>query len=349
MKSKNKKVLLGLSGGVDSTAAALLLREQGFDVTGYYFDTGCSKSGRMEAEKTAAQLKIPFIYEDVAELFRKKVIEDFCLQYSLGRTPNPCVVCNPNVKFGRLINMADQLDIAYIATGHYARIYYHEKEGRYYVRKGANQKKDQSYMLYRLEQSILERLLFPLGEFLDKEEVREIARLEKLSNAEKKDSQEICFVENDDYASYIANCGVHGKPGNFVDLNGNVLGVHKGIIHYTVGQRKGLGIALGRPVFVVAIDAEKNQVVLGEKEDLFCTDIASTDNFFTAFAPCHYDGAAVTAKIRYSAPASQAILHISDRQDLVTAVFDQAQRAATPGQSIVFYQDDLVIGGGFIA
>ena len=348
-KNKNKKVLLGLSGGVDSAAAAALLKENGFEVTGYYFDTGYgSTDGRKDAEKNAEQLKIPLVYENVSELFYHTVIRDFCMQYSLGKTPNPCVICNPGVKFRRLFDMANQMGIESIATGHYARIFYDEKDHRYYVQKGVNQKKDQSYMLYRLPQSILERLLFPLGEIADKEKVREIVREEKLLNAEKKDSQEICFTENQDYAAFIETCGVHKEPGDFVDRNGNILGRHKGITHYTVGQRKGLGIALGKPAFVVEINAEKNQVVLGENEDLFRYQITSVDNFFTAFAPCHYDRASVKAKIRYSTIETEAILHVSDQEDFVTAEFSQPQRAATPGQSIVFYQNDLVIGGGFI-
>ena len=349
MSRKNHKVLLGLSGGVDSAAAALLLKEQGFSVTGYYFDTGCGKEdGRADAERAAKQLEIPFVYEDVSLLFQETVIRNFCQEYSVGRTPNPCIICNPAVKFRKLLDMANRLEISYIATGHYARIFYDKKEELYYIRKGANEKKDQSYMLYRLEQPVLERLLFPLGEIQDKEEVRKIARSEGLSNAEKKDSQEICFIPDNDYVSYIEKQGIQGKTGDFIDRAGNVLGQHRGIFHYTIGQRKGLGIALGKPAFVTRIDPETNQVILGDNEELFSRHVVSSDNFFGAHSMAYYDGASVKAKIRYSARESEAILKANHQQNLLTAQFCQPQRAATAGQSIVFYQEDMVIGGGFI-
>lgn len=349
MELSKNKVLLGLSGGVDSTTAALLLQEKGFSVIGYYFDTeGNNVQGRTEAKHVADQLNIPLIEEDVSQLFCEKVIDNFCNEYVNGRTPNPCIVCNPNVKFYKLIETADRLGAYYIATGHYARIFHDVKTDLYYIQRGENSKKDQSYMLYRLDQKVLRRLIFPLGSVLDKEDTRNLARSKNLLNAEKKDSQEICFVPGDDYAAYIQSKGYISSPGNFVDRDGAVLGKHKGVIHYTMGQRKGLGIALGKPAFVTKIDVEKNQIVLGDNAELFQSEVVSLDNFFTAEHWSRYDGKKVKAKVRYSAQPAEAVLQIADQGERVITHFTEPQRAATPGQSIVFYEEDKVIGGGFI-
>jgi len=355
VKSKNK-VLLGLSGGVDSTAAALLLKEKGYDVTGYYFDiTGCNETGLSEAQTVADQVGIPLLTEDVKDLFEAEVVENFCSEYMAGRTPNPCIVCNPAVKFRRLLDKADEIGAYYIATGHYARIDAETApdcgEGRqekYYVKQAANIRKDQSYMLYRLGQEFLSRVIFPLGDFEDKEQIRDIARAVNLSNAEKKDSQEICFVPDDDYAGFLSERGCKSEPGSYVDASGNVLGRHKGIVHYTIGQRKGLGIALGKPAFVTHIDPAKNEVVLGSNEDLFSAAVYSAGNVFADGSdPAKYDGRKVQAKVRYSARPADAVLKVME-DDSVETVFNEPQRAATPGQSIVWYEGDRVIGGGFI-
>ncbi len=343
------KVLLGLSGGVDSTTAALLLKEKGFEVIGYYFDiTGCNAEGKAEAQAVADQVGITLLTEDVKSLFEEVVIENFCSEYMAGRTPNPCIVCNPGVKFRRLLDKADEIGAYYIATGHYARISCDELQEKYYVKQAANIRKDQSYMLYRLGQEFLSRLIFPLGDFEDKEQIRDIARSVNLSNAEKKDSQEICFVPDDDYVGYMAERGCTAKPGKYVDADGRVLGEHKGIIHYTIGQRKGLGIALGKPAFVTHIDADKNQVVLGSNEDLFGCSVYSRGNVFSDGAEmADFDGMEVTAKVRYSAKPAHARLYVLPDGRVLTE-FTEAQRAATPGQSVVWYDGDHVIGGGFI-
>ena len=392
---KKNKVVLGLSGGVDSTAAALILKEKGYEVTGLYFDVfgGSAKSeeGRAKAETAAEQLGIKFIYRDLSDEFREKVIGNFCSEYSCGRTPNPCIVCNPGVKFRVLLETADREGAQYIATGHYAGTYHDEATDTWFIRRAANEAKDQSYMLYRLGQEVVSRLLLPLNDVDDKEKIRDIARKNDMKNAEAKDSQEICFIEADDnYKDFLKRRGYETPEGDFVDAQGNVLGRHKGILNYTIGQRKGLGIALGKPAFVTAIDGVKDQVVLGDNADLFKTEVCSSGNVMfgvrtdaaseagssaaaeTAGSACTAeDGGTVDgcgggqvwqmipgelkawladgikAKIRYAAkPAEVSVTLLDDGR--IMASFSEPQRAPTPGQSIVFYKGDLVIGGGFI-
>ena len=269
--SKNK-IVLGLSGGVDSTTAALLLKEQGFEVIGFYFDVlGDNFAGERAAWKLAEKMGIPLHTMDVSCEFAEKVIDNFCSEYSLGRTPNPCVICNPAIKFKKLLEIADREGAYYIATGHYVGIMKDEATGIYYIRKGASEKKDQSYMLYRLGQDVLSRLLLPLGGIVCKEDTRRIARSYELPNAEASDSQEICFIDEsvESYERFLFHRNAVGKKGNFIDQHGNVLGEHRGISCYTVGQRKGLGIALGKPAFVTKIDAESGDITLGDNDSLF--------------------------------------------------------------------------------
>ena len=399
---KKNKVVLGLSGGVDSTAAALILKEKGYEVTGLYFDVfgGSAKSeeGRAKAETAAEQLGIKFIYRDLSDEFREKVIGNFCSEYSCGRTPNPCIVCNPGVKFRVLLETADREGAQYIATGHYAGTYHDEATDTWFIRRAANEAKDQSYMLYRLGQEVVSRLLLPLNDVDDKEKIRDIARKNDMKNAEAKDSQEICFIEADDnYKDFLKRRGYETPEGDFVDAQGNVLGRHKGILNYTIGQRKGLGIALGKPAFVTAIDGVKDQVVLGDNADLFKTEVCSSGNVMfgvrTDVAPMEgslekgspdvtkaetsggvctaeaggsvagngggqvcqtipvelkaWLGDGIRAKIRYAAKPAEASVTLLD-DGRIMASFSEPQRAPTPGQSIVFYKGDLVIGGGFI-
>lgn len=352
--SKNK-VVLGLSGGVDSTAAALLLKEQGFEVIGFYFDVlGNNQAGRAAAQSLAEKLEISFRMMDVSKAFEETVIGNFCSEYACGRTPNPCVICNPLIKFKKLLETADAEGAYYIATGHYVSIVQEPATGLFYIQKGASEKKDQSYMLYRLGQHVLSRLILPLSGMEDKAAVREIARSSGMPNAEQADSQEICFIDEkkEDYTAFLHRHGVRCLKGTFVDADGTVLGTHQGISHYTVGQRKGLGIALGKPAFVTRIDGENNQVVLGDNQDLFSPEVVSVDHFFTetdgAVAPETIFGRpGITAKIRYAAKPAPAILHRGKNGQVLT-VFTEPQRAASPGQSIVFYEGDRVIGGGVI-
>lgn len=350
MLSKNK-VVLGLSGGVDSSTAALLLREQGLEVIGYYFDVlGNNKEGAAAAQDLADKMGIRLITEDVSEDFDRIVIENFCHEYSHGRTPNPCVVCNPNIKFKKLLEVADREGAYYIATGHYAQTVYNEESDMYYLKMGANEKKDQSYMMYRLGQDALSRVIFPLGGFDDKEKTREVARDFGLPNSETVDSQEICFIDEkvESYQEYLQRRGYESIPGDFVDRHGNVLGQHKGIMNYTIGQRKGLGIALGKPAFVTEIDAENNRVTLGDNAELFKYQVHSIDNVFADDRkPDAGESLCVLAKVRYASKPAEAII-TSDGDGGIIASFEEPQRAATPGQSIVFYVDGYVIGGGFI-
>ena len=372
MDHGNKKIILGLSGGVDSTAAALLLKEKGFHVTGLYFDVRGKSGGdeEMKARKTAQELGIPLIVKDVSAQFEDVVVKDFCEKYMSGYTPNPCVICNPLIKFRILADEARIQGAGHIATGHYAR---KERIGNvWYVKKAVNMLKDQSYMLYRLPQDILEMLVLPLGEIASKDEVRKLALSKDMGNARSKDSQEICFLDGS-YSRFIQDRGYEPIPGDFVDTDGKLLGKHKGLVNYTVGQRKHLGVALGRPVFVIKLSGRDNKVVLGDDRDLFHARVVSHSNVFpwmgkkASVDPSDVPGeleicndgehsdknpylVSIPAygKIRYGARAEKCVMNILP-DGKVEAVFETPQRAPAPGQSIVFYQNDLVIGGGFIS
>lgn len=351
-----KKVLLGLSGGVDSTAAALLLLGKGYEVTGLFLDVlGDRPEEAARAEKAAKELGISFIYKNVSAGFEDKVINYFCRSYGSGETPNPCIFCNPTLKFDTLLKEADKSRIHWVATGHYARTQAEPETGVTFLYKGASKAKDQSYMLYRLEQHVLMRLLLPLGEISSKETVREYLKEKKMSNAGVRDSQEICFIKKgEDYSSFLKKRGIPDMPGEFIDVDGNVIGRHKGMIHYTLGQRKGLGMTFGKPMFVVGLDSDRNQVVLGPNEQLFKDEVLVNNLIFTGFsqgdgALCQaLDKKAVEAKIRYAAPPSAGTLHFMST-DQVLIRFKEPQRAPTPGQSVVFYIGDRLIGGGIIS
>lgn len=336
------KVAVLMSGGVDSTVAALLLLEQGYEVLGLTMIHMDHSVGE-KAARVAEDLGIPHFIVDLRSEFEAAVVDPFCREYEQGRTPNPCVQCNERIKFGLLLEEALKHDADKVATGHYARIEFDQKKDCYRLRKGRDLHKDQTYFLYRLSQDQLARVLFPLGNYT-KEEVREIARAHGLEVAESKESQEICFIA-DDYREFIRpRVGYQG--GDFVDEEGRILGRHQGIPFYTVGQRKGLGVSAGRPVYVHRIDPETNTIVLGDNEALFTKVIRSDHNHFSC-GEKPADEVKVQAKIRYAAREAEAVLsHVEG--DIWELVFSQAQRAATPGQSVVYYQDEYVLGGGII-
>lgn len=355
-----KKVMLGMSGGVDSSVAAAVLIEQGYEVIGVTMqiwpDKGeeskrteggcCSLSAVDDARRVANKLGIPYYVMNFKDVFENKVINYFKDEYLKGRTPNPCIACNRYVKFEAMLNKAEAMGIDYVATGHYARIEYDNTRKRYILKKSVTDRKDQTYALYNLTQHQLSKTLMPIGGY-EKERVREMAAELGLTVASKPDSQEICFVEDNDYGRFICeNSNAEILPGNFVDTKGNVLGMHKGIVHYTVGQRKGLGIALGKPVFVIEIDVEKNTVVLGEEDEVFSRSLKAYDLNYISIEPPMGEFRA-KAKIRYSAKESDATIYPLE-DGSVKVVFDSPQRAITPGQSVVFYDGEMVVGGGII-
>jgi len=361
-----KQALVGMSGGVDSSVAAYLVREAGYETTGAtmrLFDnetigisdkTCCSLSSIEDACAVANKLGINYVVYDMRPDFRREVIDRFVSAYEQGSTPNPCVACNKYLKFDRLYELAARdllTDTAdgesglFVATGHYAVI---EKSagGRYMLRKGSDASKDQSYFLYDLTQEQLSRTLFPLGA-MTKSEVRAIALEQGLVTAKKRESQDICFVPGGDYASFIRGYTGHEYPqGDFVGTDGKVMGTHKGIINYTIGQRKGLGLALKKPAYVLSIDTAGNRVILGDNEELFARELtAGQFNWVSTAAP--QDDIRALARIRYrhhEAPAR--IVPLSE--DTVRIIFDEPQRAITSGQSVVVYDGDYVLGGGII-
>lgn len=354
------KVLLGMSGGVDSSVAAAILLEKGYEVFGVTMQIWpdmdiesqkteggcCSLSAVDDARRVADKLGISYYVLNFKDIFKKKVIDYFTYEYIKGRTPNPCIACNKYVKFEALMQKALSMGMDYIATGHYARIEYDHNLKRYLLKKSAAESKDQTYALYTLTQHQLSRTLMPIGDYT-KENVREIAREIGLSVASKPDSQEICFVKDNDYGSFICeNMDRKAEPGNFTDTAGNILGKHKGIIHYTIGQRKGLGVTFGKPMYVLKIDESSNSIVLGEGNEVFSDKLVAADLNFIAFDALD-KSRNVKAKIRYSAKEANAILRPLENSR-VEVLFEKPQRAITPGQSVVFYQDDIVLGGGII-
>ena len=347
------KIIVGMSGGVDSAVAAYLLKQAGHEVTGVTLRTWLTDSRCCEiddARRTAQKLDIPYYVLNVVADFTEKVTKPFMESYICGMTPNPCVGCNRLLKWEGMLSAADMMGADYVATGHYASVV-HLDNGRVTVKKASHAKKDQTYMLYRLSQEQLRRTVMPLGEY-SKDQVRGIAGKIGLEVAGKPDSQEICFVTEGHYADYIEENyeGEIPGEGNFVDEQGRILGRHRGIIHYTVGQRKGLGVAFGHPVYVKEINAERNEVVLGEEESLYRNTVICRDVNFLSIPGIHAgEKIRCRAKIRYQHPAQEAVLERLDEES-VRLTFDQPVRAATPGQAAVFYDgDDCVIGGGTLA
>lgn len=345
-----KKILLGMSGGVDSSAAALLLKEQGFSVLGVTLrlcpGTPCEyESGdAADARRVAEALGIEHLVIDREEAFRQDVIADFISEYAAGRTPNPCVVCNRRIKFGAMLDLALELGCSAVATGHYACTRVCPDTGRTLLLR-APTSKDQSYMLYSLSQHQLSHAMFPLAPY-SKPEIRAMAAKAGLPVAQRPDSQEICFVPDGNYGDFLRRFGVLPKQGRFIDSNGAVLGQHRGISYYTIGQRKGLGLSFGKPMYVTKIDAASGDITLGPEGSQYSPSaVVERVNWIPWERPPQMLRAQV--KVRYQAPPAPAqITPLPDGRALVE--FDQPQRAVAPGQSAVFYDGDLVLGGGII-
>lgn len=339
-----KKIAIGLSGGVDSSTAASLLLQQGYDVTGIILrlkPDSLADSDIADAQRIADALGIELHVLDRREFFRKNVIEPFVSEYLSARTPNPCVECNASVKFGAMLDYALEIGCDGIATGHYAKI--EEKDGRFLLKRSESAK-DQSYFLYRLNQFQLSHAMFPL-EGMEKEKIREIAEKANLPVAQKRDSQEICFVPDDDYIAYLSDMGITSPKGNFIDKSGNILGTHNGIINYTIGQRKGLG-AFGKPMFVTGINAENNTVTIGENGSQYSRGLVADKMNFIAFEELT-ETIRADVKIRFRAKEQPATI-TPNADGTVTVIFDEPQRSVTPGQGAVMYDGNILLGGGRI-
>ena len=354
MRAKGERVVVAMSGGVDSSAAAAILKKEGYDVIGVtmrlWTEDGslpslrrrcCSLEEAEDARRVCQVLDIPFYVLNFEVQFRTYVVDYFCREYLRGRTPNPCLACNRNIKFDLLLNRALALGADYLATGHYARI--ERSNGGYLLLKATDLAKDQSYVLYTLGQRELEHLLFPLGSY-NKSQARQLAQEMGLPVWNKAESQEICFVTDGDYHNFLAARELQ-QPGDIVDIEGKVLGKHKGIGFYTVGQRRGLGLASREPLYVLSIEPQKNRVVVGSNEQLLCSELCASEVSYVS-GGLSQEPINVTAKIRYKSPESRAVLYPQGRKARI--VFEERQRAITPGQAVVFYKGDVVLGGGII-
>ncbi|MCQ2530488.1 MAG: tRNA 2-thiouridine(34) synthase MnmA [Lachnospiraceae bacterium] len=343
------KILMAMSGGVDSTTAAMILKNQGHEIVGATLLLHDAENEEiLRAKETAAQLGIEHIVLDKREYFKNTVVKNFTESYKKCITPNPCIYCNKNCKFQLLLEYAEEEGFDYVASGHYAKVEMSDN-GRYVIRKGKDASKDQSYVLYQLTQEQLSRIIMPLGDYT-KEEIRQMAREAGFANAEAKESQDICFIPDGDYAAFIEKkeentTGPAFQPGDFVDRTGKVLGRHKGLVHYTIGQRKGLGLSLPAPMYVCAKIPQTNQVVLCDNDGLFKKNVVAGNVNLVCMDSINVP-IRVSAKVRYSQHETMAMVLLVD--DKLVVQFDEPVRAPAPGQSLVMYAGDLVVGGGII-
>jgi tRNA-specific 2-thiouridylase len=353
-----RRVVVAMSGGVDSSTAAWLLKEKGYEVIGATMcigtpdrsETGgnrcCGFSDIEDARRVAIQLGIPFYVFQFREEFEKEIIDYFCSEYQRGRTPNPCIRCNEKLKFGTFLKKAMELGGDYVATGHYARLELDEESGQYLLKKGIDRKKDQSYVLFSLSQDQLRHTLFPLGE-LKKEEVRKMAFETGLRVHDKPESQEVCFIPEDSYHYFLSErLKDSAGPGPIIDREGKILGRHKGIPFYTIGQRRGLRLAKGKPLYVIGMDREKNAIIVGEEREVY-QDTFRVNSLNWIHSEKMSSSLTAQVKIRYNHSGAEAVLSLKGKDEWEVR-FETAQKAITPGQAAVFYDGDTVLGGGWI-
>ena len=349
---EEKRVLLGMSGGVDSSVSALLLKEQGYEVVGTTMElfagsSCCNTNTYIDAKNVCNQIGVPHFIYNFKDEFKKYVIDDFINCYSNCLTPNPCIECNKFMKFGLMYEKAKELGCEYIATGHYAKTEYSEKYGRWVLKKSKAGKKDQSYVLWNIPKNLVEHVVFPLADFESKDEIRKIAKENNLKTANKPDSEDICFIPDGNYKRFLEeNSNLKPRKGNIVHVNGTVLGKHNGLYNYTIGQRKGLGISYKEPLFVVGFNRVKNEVIVGEKEYIYKTEMI-VKNINLLLVDKIEDSMRVSVKTRYSSKEEMATIEMVD-DDTIKVVFENPVARITPGQSAVFYLDDIVVGGGKI-
>ena len=349
---ENKKVLLGMSGGVDSSVSALLLKKEGYDVIGTTLElfagsSCCNIETYIDAKNVCNSIGIPHFTYNCKEQFKNHVINDFINCYSNCKTPNPCIECNKYMKFGYMWDKAKELGCNYIATGHYAKTEYSEKYNRWVLKKSKAGRKDQSYVLWNIPKELIEHVLFPLADFEDKEQIREIARENKLKVANKPDSEDICFVPDGNYKKFLENnSDIKPKKGNIVTTKGKILGKHNGLYNYTIGQRKGLGISYKEPLFVVGFNKEKNEVIVGVKDEIYKKEMYVTDINLLLFDEIK-EKMKVNVKTRYSSKEETATIQMIDNNTMKVE-FENPVARIPPGQSAVFYLEDIVVGGGKI-